>query len=98
MPKSSGVLTMPWPKYVCQRRFTITRAVVGDFLSTSHFAKVRRDGAPNSGSARVSAEGEVETRRTGVPRSEPGSGCKYAGTPAVTDWTGLSQSPRLSAG
>src|SRR6266852_535558 len=70
MPKSSGVLTMPCPKYVCQRRLTITRAVVGDFLSTSHLAKLRRDGTRESSSAGLSADGEVDTWRIGVPRSD----------------------------
>src|SRR5438093_7384063 len=53
-------------------RLTKTRAVVGDRLSASHWAKVRRVGGASLG-----------------------SGCRMAGTPEVTDWVGLSQSPRL---
>src|SRR5262249_60636129 len=41
-PKSSAVLTMPWPKYICQKRLTVTREVNGGFGSTSHLASVRR--------------------------------------------------------
>src|SRR5262245_16432105 len=43
IPKSSGVVTIPMPKYACHKRFTTARAVVGERLSTSHFAKVRRE-------------------------------------------------------
>ena len=42
MPKSSGVSSSPTPNNDCHSRFTKTRAVVGDFRSTSHFAKVSR--------------------------------------------------------
>src|SRR5258708_18945536 len=42
MPKSSGVLTIPLPKYVCHNRLTSTRAVVGDFLSDNHRANANR--------------------------------------------------------
>jgi hypothetical protein len=51
---------MPVPKYDCQIRLTMERAVVGERRSTSHFAKVSRlRGAP-SGS---------ECRKAGVPGS-----------------------------
>src|SRR5438105_15764979 len=47
VPKSSGVVTRPWPKYACQIRFTMTRAVVGLAGSTIHLARPRRlRGAP----------------------------------------------------
>ena len=41
-PKSSTVLTMPKPKYDCQKRFTVTRAVSGLARSTSQRARPRR--------------------------------------------------------
>src|SRR5436190_20345194 len=50
VPKSSGVLTRPVPKYTCQIRFTNARAVVGDFGSTSHLAKVSRAASELDGS------------------------------------------------
>src|SRR5215510_3619086 len=49
MPKSSGVATNPAPKYCCQTRLTIERAVVGELRSTSHFAKASRSGAAPAG-------------------------------------------------
>ena len=65
VPKSSGVSTRPLPKYVCQTRFTNARAVVGDFRSTSHFAKVSREPSASGGSG---------CRNAGTPNftSEPG--------------------------
>ena len=41
-PKSSTVLTMPKPKYDCQKRFTATRAVSGLLRSTSQRARPSR--------------------------------------------------------
>jgi hypothetical protein len=38
------VLTIPVLKYICQNRFTVTRAVKGFDGSTSHFARPRRFG------------------------------------------------------
>ena len=37
-PKSLGVATIPRPKWCCQRRFTITRAVKGLLAPVSHAA------------------------------------------------------------
>ena len=46
-PKSSVVFTIPVPKYICQKRFIVTRAVSGLAGSVSHLAKPRRlFGAP----------------------------------------------------
>src|SRR5215475_9460667 len=42
VPKSSGVVTNPTPKYCCQIRLTITRGVSGLFLSTIHRASPNR--------------------------------------------------------
>ena len=48
-PKSSEVLTMPVPKYSCQKWFTATRAVSGLLGSTIHFARPSRFiGAPGA--------------------------------------------------
>ena len=41
-PKSLGVATMPWPKWCCQSRFTITRAVSGLSGCATHFASASR--------------------------------------------------------
>src|SRR5438093_657640 len=43
-PKSSADFTIPVPKYICQNRFTVTRAISGYDGSTSHRAKPRRFG------------------------------------------------------
>src|SRR6266850_1576339 len=43
IPKSSGVVTIPMPKYACHRRLTTARAVVGERPSMSHFANASRD-------------------------------------------------------
>src|SRR6476619_3940601 len=43
-PKSSAVFTMPVPKYICQKRFTVTRATNGFDGSTSHRARPNRFG------------------------------------------------------
>ncbi len=50
VPKSSAVATMPRPKYSCQMRLTMTRATVGLFRSTSHWARVRRLSGASLGS------------------------------------------------
>ena len=49
VPRSSLVLTSPVPKYDCQTRLTIERAVVGDCGSTSQRANVSRVGGAFSG-------------------------------------------------
>src|SRR5262245_26253670 len=41
-PKSSKVLTIPVPKYICQNRFTATLAVNGFEEPTNHRARQRR--------------------------------------------------------
>src|ERR1700693_5184593 len=46
-PKSSTVFTIPVPKYICQNRFTVTRAKRGFFGSITHSANPSRlFGAP----------------------------------------------------
>ena len=53
-PKSSVVFTKPVPKYCCQKRFTVTRAVKGWFGSTSHLARPSRFvGAPRGSGGRI---------------------------------------------
>ncbi len=57
MPKSFSVSTSPRPKYCCQIRFTITRAVSGFRGSTSHFARSSRVGRPFVGASGCSTAG-----------------------------------------
>src|SRR5262245_40535366 len=48
-PKFSADFTKPLPKYICQYRFTVTRAVRGWSSCTSHRAKSRRVSAVPAG-------------------------------------------------
>ena len=50
VPKSFSVSTRPRPKYACQKRFIVTRAVSGFFGSTIHLARSRRFGLLRAGS------------------------------------------------
>src|SRR3979411_982848 len=60
----------------------MTRAVVGEFLLTTHLAKVRGE---SNGKSLCPAPDSFVVERGG----------RNAGTPAVTGGSGLSQSPRL---
>ena len=73
-PKSLGVATMPRPKWCCQRRFTITRAVSGLSGLATHFASADEaaDPATPEQIARVAAAAE------GLPSVER-SFCNSAG-------------------
>ena len=78
VPKFSAVATMPVPKYACQTRLTMERAVVGDCRSTSQRANVSRF------ARRVwpAADSETPARRAAPPdraaESRRASGCASA--------------------
>ena len=63
-PKSLGVSTMPWPKWWCQRRLTITRAVSGLPGSAIHFARARRRCCSGASTGKLQ---RVAERRTSAP-------------------------------
>ena len=79
MPKFSDVATMPVPKYACQMRLTMERAVVGVLGSTSHFA--------NSDAFR---SGRKRIQKIGNAGSDHGSGLqKIAPSEKVSfSWVG----------
>ena len=54
-PKSFAVSTMPRPKWYCQMRFTITRAVSGCSGSVSHLASSVRGLGVSAGSSGASS-------------------------------------------
>ncbi|MEJ7637424.1 MAG: hypothetical protein WKF75_05375, partial [Singulisphaera sp.] len=61
--------TRPVPKYACHIRLTKTRAVVGAFGSTSHFAKVRRVGGASAGRGWRELGTPAPTRPAGFRKS-----------------------------
>ena len=61
-PKSFGVATMPWPKWYCQMRLTITRAVSGFSGSAIQPASSAEGCAVSAGSSGVSS-GKQDSER-----------------------------------
>ncbi|MFN8002419.1 MAG: hypothetical protein U0X75_15530 [Acidobacteriota bacterium] len=82
MPKSSGEDTRPCPKYCCQTRLTMTRAVSGFSLAASHCAKPSRlrgalagNGCRNDGVPGVTASpGRFQSPRLKMRVSRTGRG------------------------
>src|SRR5436309_2122790 len=62
LPNSLGVGTMPRPKWCCQRRLTITRAVSGFAGSVSHLASAARTQVHFRRRALLALVGTVEDR------------------------------------
>ena len=65
-PKFSDVLTRPVPKYICQKRFTATRAVSGWSGSTSQRANPSRSFEYSSGIGGSTAGTPGSTRSPGT--------------------------------
>ena len=72
LPKFSVVLTRPVPKYPCHIRFTIARAVVGAWRSTSQRANVKRLGG------RIGRQRIQKRRHARAPPPWPVSGNRRA--------------------
>src|SRR5262249_10289572 len=72
LPKLFAVATIPFPKWYCQTRFTMTRAVSVLFDEAIHWARVRRRPSKVSGIV-FQAEGEVASLEPNTALRTPGT-------------------------